>query len=146
MSLIDAPQFNLAAQVKQFGQFGSDANLVKPNDVLQALADPPASGIAAQANTPATQQAEQHLAYEANVIKWRASRAWTVGDICSNDFLPEVNGTGIHSYGGNLYRCTTAGTSASSVGPRGTGTSITDGTAVWTYHTKAPQYLGVFTS
>lgn len=63
MSLIDAPQFNLAAQVKQFGQFTSDANLVRPNDVLQCLADPPASGIAAQANTPATQQAEQHAAY-----------------------------------------------------------------------------------
>jgi hypothetical protein len=148
MSLIDAPQFNLAAQVKQFGQFGSDANLVKPNDVLQALADPPASGVAAQTNTPATNQAEQHLAYEANVIKWRASRAWTVGDICSNDFLPEVNGTGIHvnTGSGKLYRCTTAGTSASSGGPTGTGTSITDGTAVWEYYTKAPQYLGVFTS
>lgn len=65
MSLIDAPQFNLAAQVKQFGQFTSDANLVRPNDVLQCLADPPASGIAAQANTPATQSAEQYAAYNA---------------------------------------------------------------------------------
>jgi hypothetical protein len=132
MSLIDAPQFNLAAQVKQFGQFGSDANLVKRNDVLQSLADPPASGVAAQANTPATNQAEQYLAYKASPIVWSASRAWTVNQVCSK--------------GGNLYRCTTAGTSASSGGPTGTGSSITDGTAVWTYYTKVLQYLGVFTS
>lgn len=35
--------------------------------------------------------------------------------------------------GGNVYRCTTAGTSASSGGPSGTGATITDGTAVWAY-------------
>jgi hypothetical protein len=35
--------------------------------------------------------------------------------------------------GGNLYRCTTAGTTASSGGPTGTGSSVTDGTAVWAY-------------
>jgi hypothetical protein len=35
--------------------------------------------------------------------------------------------------GGNLYRCTTAGTTASSGGPTGTGGSITDGAAVWAY-------------
>lgn len=63
MSLIDAPQFNLAAQTKQFGQFTSDGNLVRPNDVLQCLASPPASGLAAQENTPATNQATQHAAY-----------------------------------------------------------------------------------
>lgn len=37
------------------------------------------------------------------------------------------------SNGGNLYICTTAGTTAASGGPTGTGTSITDGTAVWSY-------------
>lgn len=36
--------------------------------------------------------------------------------------------------GGNVYICTTAGTSASSGnGPTGTGTGISDGTAVWSY-------------
>jgi hypothetical protein len=36
--------------------------------------------------------------------------------------------------GANQYNCTTAGTSASSgSGPTGTGTGITDGTAVWEY-------------
>lgn len=37
------------------------------------------------------------------------------------------------SNGGNAYKCTTAGTSASSGGPTGTGTGITDGTAVWDF-------------
>ena len=35
--------------------------------------------------------------------------------------------------GNNVYKCTTAGTSASSGGPTGTGTGITDGTCVWDY-------------
>lgn len=35
--------------------------------------------------------------------------------------------------GGNVYKCTTAGTTAGSGGPTGTGTGITDGTAVWAY-------------
>ncbi len=50
---------------------------------------------------------------------WTASTAYTVGETVSN--------------GGNNYICTTAGTSATSGGPTGTGTGITDGTAVWSY-------------
>ena len=50
---------------------------------------------------------------------WAASTAYTVGETVSN--------------GGNTYVCTTAGTSAASGGPTGTGTGITDGTAVWNY-------------
>ena len=34
---------------------------------------------------------------------------------------------------GNVYKCITAGTTASSGGPSGTGTDITDGTAHWAY-------------
>lgn len=34
---------------------------------------------------------------------------------------------------GHIYECTTAGTSASSGGPTGTTTGITDGTAVWAF-------------
>lgn len=37
------------------------------------------------------------------------------------------------SLGGRVYKCVTAGTSAGSGGPTGTGTGITDGTAVWDY-------------
>lgn len=39
--------------------------------------------------------------------------------------------------GGNSYKVTTAGTSASSGGPTGTGSAITDGTVVWAYQEKA---------
>ncbi|MDR3571053.1 MAG: tail fiber domain-containing protein [Candidatus Pacebacteria bacterium] len=39
----------------------------------------------------------------------------------------------IVDWGGNTYKCTTAGTSASSGGPTGTGSSISDGTVVWAY-------------
>ena len=39
-----------------------------------------------------------------------------------------------HAHNGtNVYICTTAGTSAGSGGPTGTGTGITDGTCVWSY-------------
>lgn len=34
---------------------------------------------------------------------------------------------------GNVYKCTTAGTTAGATPPTGTGTGITDGTAVWAY-------------
>lgn len=50
---------------------------------------------------------------------WAASTAYALGALASN--------------GGNLYRVTAAGTSASSGGPTGTGSSITDGTVTWTY-------------
>lgn len=52
-------------------------------------------------------------------MPWAASSAVVVGEYVSN--------------GGNLYRCTTAGTTASSGGPSGTGATISDGTAVWAY-------------
>ncbi len=50
---------------------------------------------------------------------WAGSRAYALGEQAHN--------------GGNLYRVTTAGTSAASGGPTGTGASITDGTVTWTF-------------
>lgn len=50
---------------------------------------------------------------------WAASTAVTVN-------AQRVNG-------GNLYTCTTAGTTDASGGPTGTGTGIIDGTAIWSY-------------
>lgn len=51
---------------------------------------------------------------------WTVSTAYLVGALVTA--------------GGNLYQCTTAGTSASSgAGPTGTGSGIVDGTAQWAY-------------
>lgn len=52
-------------------------------------------------------------------MAWTASTAYALDDHVNN--------------GGNVYVCTTAGTSAGSGGPTGTGSGITDGTAVWSY-------------
>lgn len=54
---------------------------------------------------------------------WAGSTAYTVGAFRTN--------------GANQYKCVTAGTSASSGGPTGTGAGITDGTAVWDYYCPA---------
>ena len=51
---------------------------------------------------------------------WVAATAYVVGDVVENDT-------------GKIYKCTTAGTSAGSGGPTGTGSSISDGTCVWDY-------------
>lgn len=50
---------------------------------------------------------------------WAATTAYNLGDKKRN--------------GGRVYTCTTAGTSAGSGGPTGTGTGITDGSCVWNY-------------
>jgi hypothetical protein len=57
---------------------------------------------------------------------WVASKAYVANDHVTND-------------GGKLYRCTSGGTSASSGGPTGTGSSITDGTVTWQYLEPAAQ-------
>lgn len=51
---------------------------------------------------------------------WTASHAYLIYERVTND----TNKT---------YRCTTAGISAGSGGPTGTGSAITDGTVIWTY-------------
>jgi uncharacterized phage protein gp47/JayE len=52
---------------------------------------------------------------------WAATTAYSVGDLVRND-SPD-----------NIYVCITAGTSAGSGGPTGTGTAIVDGTVTWRY-------------
>ncbi len=56
----------------------------------------------------------------ATATAWAASTAYAKYDLSTND-------------SGKLYVCTIAGTSASSGGPTGTGTAITDGTCTWRY-------------
>ena len=59
------------------------------------------------------------FAMPATPAKWIASHAYALNDLV-------LNGT-------NIYKCTTAGTSAASGGPSTTGANITDGTAHWAY-------------
>lgn len=52
-------------------------------------------------------------------VSWVGSTAYAVGDVVTNS--------------GNVYICSTAGTSAASGGPSGTGVGETDGTAAWDF-------------
>ena len=52
---------------------------------------------------------------------WAGTTAYSVGDRVTNDTPSRT------------YECTTAGTSAASGGPTGTGTGISDGTVVWDF-------------
>jgi len=52
-------------------------------------------------------------------LPWVASTVVAAGDLCAN--------------GGNVYYCTSGGTTASSGGPSGTGSGVTDGGATWNY-------------
>lgn len=55
--------------------------------------------------------------------------------ICSDAWKPSkvyAAGRYVHN-GGNVYICTSGGTSAGSGGPTGTGSGIADGTAVWQF-------------
>lgn len=61
---------------------------------------------------------------------WQATHAYTVGDYVQNDTGPV-----------KVYRCTTAGTSAGSGGPTGTGSGIVDGTVVWTEVEQNPVFV-----
>lgn len=61
---------------------------------------------------------------------WQASTSYSLGQLCSNS--------------GNIYRCTQAGTSASSGGPTGTGTNIVDSGAKWNFY--VPQGMSVLNS
>jgi len=45
--------------------------------------------------------------------------------------------------GSNVYTCTTAGTSAASGGPTGTGTGIADNTCVWSFFSATNQFVQV---
>lgn len=51
---------------------------------------------------------------------WAITTAYTAGQYRTN--------------GANVYKCVTAGTSAGSGGPTGTGTAIADGTVVWDWY------------
>ena len=59
--------------------------------------------------------------YAGCLSRWLASKAYATNDTVHND-------------SGNIYRCTTGGTSAGSGGPTGTGSGISDNTVVWDFN------------
>ena len=63
--------------------------------------------------------ANNTISQQRTATAWAASTAYHLNQMRSN--------------GGNTYVCTASGTSASSGGPTGTGTGITDGTCTWDY-------------
>ena len=83
------------------------------------------NGVAAKYTTDATPTVAEITAGLAAAIApaaWQASTAYVIGDHVTNDTGPV-----------KIYICTTAGTSAGSGGPTGTGSGIVDGTVVWDY-------------
>jgi len=73
--------------------------------------------------TTTGQYTESGVTYTPDVVTesaWQASTAYVIGDSVTND-------------SGKVYVCDTAGTSAGSGGPTGTGSNITDGTARWDF-------------
>jgi hypothetical protein len=83
------------------------------------------NGVLAKFTTDTTPTVAEITAGLADAIApsaWQATTAYTVGKHVTNDTSPV-----------KIYICTTAGTSAGSGGPTGTGSGITDGTCVWSY-------------
>lgn len=83
------------------------------------------NGVAASYTTDATPSVAEITAGLTAAIdpaSWTATTAYTVGEHVTNDTGPV-----------KIYKCITAGTSAGSGGPTGTGAAITDGTVTWTY-------------
>lgn len=62
-------------------------------------------------------------------VQWAAGTVYTAGEQVTNDTGPI-----------KIYMCTTSGTSATSGGPTGETTSITDGTCVWDYVSPSKVY------
>ena len=81
----------------------------------------PNAGAASQPSTTYPNQGQLAFIIGNGHTLWAASTAYTVGQTVQNS--------------GNVYTCTTAGTSATSGGPTGTGTGIADGTVVWNWLT-----------
>lgn len=108
---------------------GATAFAGASNGVASANAITSDTNAAATGRPTFARMVESNANSNATVCDWRCAFAWiastaySVGDRVVN--------------GGNQYQCTTAGTSAGSGGPSGTGTGISDGTAVWSFEAAA---------
>jgi lysophospholipase L1-like esterase len=107
-----APRVVLAAILPRATGASFTANLETRRVSLNALL---------QARTGSTfVDTDTALRGTASGTAWASSTAYSLNAVRIND-------------SGKAYVCTTAGTSAASGGPTGTGTGITDGTAVWSW-------------
>jgi hypothetical protein len=104
------------------------ASITLPADWLGAASGGAVAQVGSWAATASASGLAGHFRIKAGATTHRQgllSQAWTA----ATAFLV---GQHVHN-GGNVYRCTTAGTSAGAGGPSGTGGSIADNTAVWAY-------------
>ncbi|MCA8355184.1 hypothetical protein [Burkholderia cepacia] len=90
----------------------------EPGAPVQVSA-PASAPVAVQVQPPASAPADVSPVTVPAYAAWVASTAYALNAYAMN--------------GGNLYQVTTAGTSAASGGPTGTGASIADGSVVWKY-------------
>ncbi|MDA8049423.1 MAG: hypothetical protein M0002_05375 [Rhodospirillales bacterium] len=86
---------------------------------VSANVTPTASGTACFARAVASTYGTELADYTVGAA-WQPATAVMAGQFVINN--------------GNAYYCQTAGTTAASGGPSGTGTNIVDGTAVWTFY------------
>ncbi len=107
------------------------ATLPLPSDFQAA----PSAGAAALAGTWQDASADANGFARYYRIKNNALSTCHEQGLCSQNWVASSPfSTGQHvNNGGNVYLCTTGGTSAGSGGPTGTGTGITDGSCVWSY-------------
>lgn len=104
-----------------------------PSTVTLYLTGDPATAIAAGSRASTTSTGIVFQTKEAVTLAaataWATTTAYTVGDVVTNN--------------GNVYYCSTAGTSAGSGGPSGTGTAESDNTAAWDYLGDGTAYVTV---
>jgi hypothetical protein len=80
----------------------------------------PVSGRVRTASGGTTVFSEMTVGLSQAISAWAGSTVYAANAYCKN--------------GGKVYKCATGGTSASSGGPSGAGSGITDGTVVWNYY------------
>ena len=112
--------FNPWSGVDDIGSVEPNGRLIRIRNVVgRALTQ---NGIDIGGATQANPSAGTHSGY----LGWKLSTVYAVNDYAFN--------------GAQLYICTTAGMSATSGGPTGTGTGISDGAAVWNFSSVAAPY------
>lgn len=130
-NVINAQNFSAHVPITYSGstqgttQYGFNINQNLAGTISAASSNLTANTITVNTDTTIPQRSTYWLNVVGNVgnPSWIASHAYTLNTVADN--------------GGNTYKVTTPGTSASSGGPSGTGSAITDGSVVWNYVSSA---------